>query len=75
MKSARAEYEEALKIRRELAQKDPETYLPDLGWTLQSLGLLDYSQKRMVQARQEYEVALQARRELAQKTRRLICLM
>ena len=28
MEAARKEYEEALKIRRELAQKNPDTYLP-----------------------------------------------
>ena len=33
--------EEALKIRRELAQKNPEVYLPDVALTLNNLGLLN----------------------------------
>jgi hypothetical protein len=41
--ATRQELEEALKIRRELAQKNPETYLPDLAQTLSTLGRLDYS--------------------------------
>jgi len=67
MEEARQEYEEALRIRRELAQKNPETYLPDLAWTLHNLGLLDYSQKRVEEARQEYQEGLKIYRELAQK--------
>ena len=31
------EYAEALQIRRELAQKDPETYQPDVAMTLNNL--------------------------------------
>jgi tetratricopeptide (TPR) repeat protein len=64
---ARQEYEEALQIRRELAQKNPQAYLPDLAETLNNLGVLQYQRKRFEEARQEYEEALQIRRELAVK--------
>ena len=36
--NARKEYEETLKTYRELARKDPETYLPYLAVTLNELG-------------------------------------
>jgi hypothetical protein len=39
--------DEAPKIRRELAQKNPDTYLPDVARTLTNLGLLDRDQNRM----------------------------
>ena len=55
---ARQAYEEALKIRRELARKNPETYLPDLAMTLNNLGNLHSDQNRMEDARQAYEEAL-----------------
>ena len=58
MKEARNEYEEALKTYRELAQKNPETYLPDVALTLNNLGILDSDQNRIAQARKEYEEAL-----------------
>jgi len=58
LKEARNEYEEALKTYRELAQKNPETYLPDVALTLNNLGILDSDQNRIAQARKEYEEAL-----------------
>src|SRR5258708_31078368 len=58
MKEARNEYEEALKTYRELAQKNPETYLPYVAMTLNNLGILDSDQNRMAEARKEYEEAL-----------------
>jgi tetratricopeptide (TPR) repeat protein len=62
---ARKEYEEALlQTYRELAQKNPETYLPYVALTLNNLALLDSDPK---EARKEYEEALQTYRELAQK--------
>ena len=64
---ARQEFAEALQICRELAQKNPETYRPDVAGTLNTLGVLDSDQGRMEEARQEYAQALQIRRELAQK--------
>jgi tetratricopeptide (TPR) repeat protein len=48
---ARRDYEEALKIDRELAQKNPDTYLPDVAGTLVNLGALDRDQKRWPLAR------------------------
>src|SRR6202035_3327602 len=47
MKEGRKKYEEALKIYRELAQKNSETYLPDVATMLNILGILDSAQNRM----------------------------
>jgi tetratricopeptide (TPR) repeat protein len=66
MEKARKEYGEALQIRRELAQKNPERYQPDLALTLFNLGILDSDLHRMEDARKEYEEALDIRRRLAQ---------
>jgi hypothetical protein len=65
--AARKGYEEALKIRRDLAQKNPDTYLPDLAKTLGNLAILDAHQNRPEAARKGYEEALKIRRELTQK--------
>jgi tetratricopeptide (TPR) repeat protein len=51
-------YEKALKIRRELAQKNPDTYLPDLADTLTALGVLHREQKQIEEARQAFQEAL-----------------
>src|SRR5438270_849470 len=67
MEEARKEYEEALKIYRELAQKNPETYLPDVATMLNNLGILDSAQNRMKEGRKKYDEALKIYRELAQK--------
>jgi tetratricopeptide (TPR) repeat protein len=67
MDDARQAYEEALKIRRELARENPETYLPDVAMTLNNLGNVHRDQNRMDDARQAYEEALKAYRELARK--------
>jgi tetratricopeptide (TPR) repeat protein len=67
MDDARKEYEESLKTFRELARKDPETYLPDVAMTLNNLGILDSAQDRMKEARKEYEESLKIYRKLAQK--------
>jgi tetratricopeptide (TPR) repeat protein len=58
MKEARKKYEEALKTYRELAQKNPETYLPDVAMTLNNLGILDRDENRMAEAWKEYQEAL-----------------
>ena len=39
MEETRKEHEEALKTYRELAEKEPETYLPEVAQTLNDLGL------------------------------------
>ena len=67
MEAARKGFEEALKICRELAKKNPDTYLPDVARTLNNLAVLDSDQNRMEAARKEYEEALKIYRELAQK--------
>ena len=58
MDEAHQAYDEALKIRRELAQKNPDTYLPAVADTLNNLGMLDSEQNRMDEARQAYDEAL-----------------
>src|SRR6266436_4481964 len=65
--TARKGYEEALKIYRELAQKNRDIYLPKVAMTLNNLAMLDKDQNRMEAARKGYEEALKIRRELAQK--------
>ncbi|MGA9578777.1 MAG: tetratricopeptide repeat protein, partial [Terrimicrobiaceae bacterium] len=65
LEEARKAYEEALKIRRQLAQIDPETHLPEVANTLNNLGLLHSRQNRLEEARNVYEEALQIRRQLA----------
>jgi tetratricopeptide (TPR) repeat protein len=64
---ARRELEEALQIRRELAQESPEAYLPDLAQTLNNMANLNNQVNRTNEARREYAEALQIRRELASK--------
>ncbi len=64
MDAARRHYEEALSIRRELAQHNPNVYLPDMATTLNNLGNLDRIQQRMDAARQHYEQALDIHRQL-----------
>src|SRR6266436_879703 len=65
--TARKGYEEALKIYREFAQKNPDTYLSYVATILNNLAVLHADQNRMERARKEYEEALKIRRELAQK--------
>ena len=72
MEEARKEYGEALQISRELAQKNPETYRPDVATTLNNLGSLDSDQDRMEEARKEDEEALQITVSWRRKTRRPI---
>ena len=67
MAQARQTYEEALKIRRKLAEKNPDVYLPDVAMTLNNLGVLHRVENRMTEARQAYEEALKIRRKLAEK--------
>jgi tetratricopeptide (TPR) repeat protein len=64
---ARQEYEEALKIRRELAQKDLDAYLPGVAQTLNNLRGMDYAEHRMKEAQAAGEEALKIYRELAQE--------
>jgi len=63
--AARQGFEEALKIYRELAQKNPDSYLPYVAMTLNNLAILDRDQNRMEAARKGFQEALKIRRELA----------
>jgi tetratricopeptide (TPR) repeat protein len=63
----RRNYEEALKTDRELAEKEPETYLPKVAATLNELGIIDSAQNRLEMARKEFEEALKIYHELAHK--------
>jgi tetratricopeptide (TPR) repeat protein len=58
MDEADKAYDEALKIRRELAQKNPDKYLPYVANTLNSLGILDSDENRMDEARKAFDEAL-----------------
>src|ERR1700757_1384891 len=69
MEEARKECKEAVKIDRELAQKNPDTYPPDVAMAmmLNNLGMFHSPQQRMEEARKECREALKIDRELAQK--------
>ena len=56
-----------IKNSGELAEKEPETYLPDVAATLNDLGIFDSDQNRIEKARKEFEEALKTYRELAHK--------
>jgi protein O-mannosyl-transferase len=62
---ARRQYEEALKIDRQLAQQYPNMYLPDLVTTLNNLGAMDQLQNRLDDARQHDEEVLKIYRQFA----------
>ena len=67
MEETRKEDEKALKTYRELAQKEAETYLPEVAQTLNNLGIMDSAQNRAEEARKAFAEALKIYRELAQK--------
>jgi tetratricopeptide (TPR) repeat protein len=67
MEAARMGFDEALKIRRELAQKNPDIYLPDVAQTLNDLAVLDRDQKRMETARKGLKEALDIYERLAER--------
>jgi tetratricopeptide (TPR) repeat protein len=50
-----------------LAQKNPETYLPDVAMMLNNLGILDRNRNRIPAARKEYEEALKIYEALKQQ--------
>uniref|UniRef100_UPI0024A87E27 tetratricopeptide repeat protein n=1 Tax=Phaeodactylibacter xiamenensis TaxID=1524460 RepID=UPI0024A87E27 len=70
MGQAKAHYEEALEIRRTLAEKNPDVYLPYVATTLNNLGNLLSDNNEMGQAKAHYEEALEIRRTLAEKNPR-----
>jgi len=67
MDEAQKEFQEALKIERELAREDPDTYLSNVAGTLNNLGTLNNRQGQAEKAKKQFEEALQIYRELAQK--------
>jgi protein O-mannosyl-transferase len=67
MDQARLHFERASELCRQLAQQNPDTYLPYLASTLNEMGNLDGLQNRPDEARQHYEEALQYYRPLAQQ--------
>lgn len=64
---AHQHFADALKIYRQLAEQDPNRYLPDLAWTLYSLGFADQLQKRFDESRGYSTEALTIYRKLAQQ--------
>jgi tetratricopeptide (TPR) repeat protein len=66
LEEAHKEFSTALEIYRELADKNPEIYRPDVAKTLNNLAILD-SRQGQLEARQEFAEALQIYRELTQK--------
>ncbi len=64
---AREHDEGALKIYRQLAQQNPDVYLPYLAVTLNNLGGIDRLQNRLDEARKHYEESLKINRQLAKQ--------
>ena len=60
-------FEGALKICRQMAQQNPDQYLPKVAGALNNLGFVERDQKRMEEARKRYEEALKIRLQLAQQ--------
>ena len=67
--AAEASYKEALEIRRELAKKNRDAYLPDVATTLNNLGNLQSNNNDYSAAEASYKEALEIRRESAKKNR------
>jgi len=62
--AAREHDEAALAIYRDLAQRNPDVYLPYLASTLNNLGTVDRLENRSAQAHQHYEESLKICRQL-----------
>jgi tetratricopeptide (TPR) repeat protein len=58
--------QEALTTYRQLAQAQPQTYLPEVAMTLYNLGLLYRDTQRLREGEQAYQEALTTYRQLAQ---------
>ena len=67
---ARRHYEEVLQALQELAQQNPEAYLPKVAASLNNLGVLLHNTNDLKKAQDYQEEALQIRRELAQQNPR-----
>jgi tetratricopeptide (TPR) repeat protein len=66
MLQAEAVYNEALIIRRELADKNPDAFLLDVAMTLNNLGVFYSDNQKMLQAEAAYQEALSIQRQLAE---------
>ncbi len=62
---ARAAYDEALGVYRDLAVREPHIYKPYVAMTLNNLGAVLSDQRAFPEAREAYEEALEIRRDLA----------
>ncbi|MFZ0480876.1 MAG: tetratricopeptide repeat protein [Terriglobales bacterium] len=67
VEEARSHYEQALGIRKELAQKNPDANLPHMAMSLNDLGVVAGMENRKDEARKDYEEALKIYRQLAQQ--------
>ena len=67
LEQAEQSYLEALGIRRKLAEKNPDVYLPYVATTLNNLGILQSDKNELEQAEQSYTEALGIRRKLVDK--------
>jgi tetratricopeptide (TPR) repeat protein len=67
MPQAEATFMEVLKIRRQLADKNPDAFLPDLAITLNSLGIYYSTNQKMPQSEAAFLEALKIRRQLMNK--------
>ena len=65
--AAREHDQGALKIYRQLAQRNPDVYLPYLAVTLNNLGAVDRLQNHLDEARMDYEESLDINRQLAKQ--------
>ncbi|MDD5274362.1 MAG: tetratricopeptide repeat protein, partial [Methylovulum sp.] len=63
--AAEARYQEALRIRRQLAKDNPTVYLPDVAGTLNNLGILAANSGRRSEAESLFQEALAIDRPLA----------
>jgi hypothetical protein len=62
-------FAEALRIYRQVAQQNPDSYLPDMAMTLNNLAISEKDQNRPEESRRHYEETLKIRRQLAQQSR------
>jgi hypothetical protein len=69
LQEAHRHFEQALALRRPLAEKNPSTYLPDMSVTLNNLGNLARTENKVEEARQYYEEGLRIHATLAEQGR------
>ncbi len=61
---ARRQYDEALRLYRQMVQQSPDTFLPDMATTLSNLGNVARLQNQLDESRRRYEEAMQYYRQL-----------